>query len=102
MFASIRRIIDESFAISGIQPLMRGIVEFTNPQAGRYALRTEAGTYSVFQLLAGDVVPGISATVTVELEALTTQAYRIRGVGAVSLFAEKTRLTRSAAAAWLG
>jgi hypothetical protein len=36
-----------------------------------------------------------------DLEALTIQTYRIRGMGNVNVFAEKTRSTRSAAESWV-
>ena len=81
---------------------MNGVIEFANPQATRYGVRTGSGGYTVFQVLdqgvvlhVGDVIEGG------DLEALTVQTYRFRGRGNVNVFAEKTRLERSAAESWV-
>lgn len=81
---------------------MNGVIEFVNPPIARYGVRTEAGTYTVFQLLEqGVAMLEIGDKVEGDLEALTLQVYRINGAGNVNVFAEKTRLTRSAAMNWV-
>jgi len=81
--------------------LMTGVIVLANERAGRFAVRTETGGYTVFQLLAPRALLAIDDAVTGDLDALTVQTYRIRGVGDVNVFAEKCRLTRSEAQAWV-
>lgn len=80
---------------------MNGVIEFANPEGGRYAARTELGGYTVFQLLAQDLVISVGHTVAGDLDALTLQAYRVTELRNVSVFVENTGLTRSAAQAWV-
>ena len=80
---------------------MNGVIEFANPEGGRYGVRTEPGGYTVFQLLPQDVAISVDDAVTGDLEALTVQAYRVAELRNVSVFVENTGLTRSAAEAWV-
>ena len=65
-------------------------------------MRTETGGCTVFQILTPRTLIAIDDAVTGEFDALTVQTYRIRGIGDVNVFAEKCRLTRSEAQAWVG
>lgn len=87
---------------TGVYPAMKGAIEFANPPISRYGVRTEAGAYTVFQLLGqGVAMLEIGDKVEGDLEAPALQIYRINGGGNVNVFAEKTRLTRSAAMNWV-
>ena len=83
------------------QKALKGVIEFANYAAGRYALRTEAGGYTIFQLPVS-VVLAIDDTVTGDLEAVAAQSYRIGGVGDLTVFVEKAGLTQPAAEACVG
>jgi hypothetical protein len=93
------RLVAKTLTQTAVAP--KGVIEFANHAAGRYALHTSSG-YTIFQLPAQGVVLAIDDTVTGDLEALAAQSYRIGGVGDVNVFVEKACLTRSAAEAWLG
>lgn len=84
----------------GVAP--KGVIEFANEAAGRFALRTKSGGYTIFQLRAQGVVLVIDDTVSGDLEALAVQSYRIGGVGDVNVFVEKAGLTHLVAEAWVG
>lgn len=94
------RLVVKTLTQTAVAP--KGVIEFANHAAGRYALRTKVGGYTIFQLPAQGAVLAIDDTVTGDLEALAAQSYRIGGVGDVNVFVEKACLTRSAAEAWLG
>lgn len=80
---------------------MKGIVEFRNPLSGRYAVRTEAGGYTTFRLLAGGVVLEAGEDVSGELEGRALQTLRSEKHGYMNVFVENARLVRSAAQFWV-
>ena len=80
---------------------MKGVIEFRNPLVGRYAVRTETGHYTTFQLLVAGVVLDPGEDVTGEFDILALQTVHSAKRGYMNIFIEKARLVRAAAQAWV-
>jgi hypothetical protein len=91
----------ESRAGFGVLFLMRGIVEFRNPVAARYGVRTETGHYTAFQLLSSGLVLDTGEEVIDELDEQGVHSVRAGRRGAFNVFVEMTRRTRDAVRVWV-
>jgi len=81
---------------------MKGVIEFANRKTGRYAVRTDAGRFTIFQVLSAGAALSVDETVRGELEALSLEIYDTAKHGRIRVFAEETDCTRSTAKAWVG
>ena len=81
---------------------MKGVIEFANRKTGRYAVRTDAGRFTIFQVLSAGAALSVDETVSGELEAPTLEIYDTARHGRIRVFAEETYCTRSNAEAWVG
>lgn len=79
----------------------KGMIEFVNRKAGRYAVSTSAEKYTIFQVLSAGTSLNVGETVSGALDALTVQSYESSHSGRISVFAEAVYCTRSAAKAWV-
>ena len=81
---------------------MNGVIEFANPQVGRYGVRTESDGYTLVRMLELDVMLDAGNEVEGDLGAPTVQTYHVRGLRNVTIFAERTHVPRSTAEGWVG
>ena len=79
----------------------KGMIEFANCKAGRYAVSTSAERYTIFQVLSAGAPLNVGETINGELETLTLQIYSTGEHGRISVFAEAVCCIRSAAKAWV-
>ena len=78
---------------------MNGSIAFANPALARYAVRTDAGDYTIFELRGGELAEGerLSGEFQRERRAL----YRTEKLGEVKVYAEVCRCSRTDAARWV-
>lgn len=79
---------------------MSGVIAFANPKLARYAVRTEHGDFTIFDLLSRaqlDVGEGMTG----DFHTAAVCCYHSAHHGYVSVFAAKDRCTRSLASGWV-
>jgi len=79
---------------------MNGVIEFANPELARYAVRTEDGDFTIFDLLSRATL-NVGEGVTGDFHIVTVCCYRSQHHGYVSVYAEKDHCTRSLASGWV-
>jgi hypothetical protein len=79
---------------------MKGVIAFANPELARYAVRTEQGDFTIFDLLSRaqlDVGEGLTG----DFHVVSVSCYRSEHHGYVSVYVAKDRCTRSLASGWV-
>ena len=87
---------------SGIlaQSAMNGVIAFANPELARYAVRTEEGDFTLFDLLSRTRLD-VGERMTGDFHVVTVCCYRSEHHGYVSVYVAQDHCTRSLAAGWV-
>ena len=78
---------------------MNGNIAFANPVLARYAVHTDAGDYTLFELRGGELREG--ERLTGEFHLVRRARYRSEKLGEVMVYAEGCRCSRTDAARWV-
>ena len=79
---------------------MKGVIEFANRRAGHYALRTEDGQFTIFQMLSEGTGLNRNEELSGDLQTPGVQIFGTAAHGQVSVFVERTHCARAVAEAW--
>ena len=78
----------------------KGVIAFANPQIGRYAVRTEQGDFTIFDLLSRAQLD-VGEVMTGDFHMVAVSCYRSQHHGYVSVYVARNRCTRSLASGWV-
>jgi hypothetical protein len=79
---------------------INGVIAFANPDIARYAVRTEQGDFTIFDLLSRaqlDVGEGMTG----DFHVVSVSCYRSEHHGYVSVYVAQDHCTRSLASGWV-
>ena len=79
---------------------MNGVIAFANPELARYAVRTNQGDFTIFDLLSRAQLD-VGEAMTGDFHVVAVSCYRSQHHGYVSVYVAKDRCTQSLASGWV-